>query len=90
MAYRDAVRAAKRIKGVKIVPIEWLEDSLLSKSMRPKREGPYLWARKLKTEKKQALEKRKASNKNDNNKKHIEVGELEDLPQSDSSSSLAI
>lgn len=77
MTNRCAVRAAKRIKGVKIVPIEWLEDSLLSKSMRPKREGPYLWARKLKAEKKLALEKRKASNSGDTMKKRQEVGQYE-------------
>lgn len=37
------VREARRIKKIKIVSIDWLEDSLLSKDRRPKREGPYLW-----------------------------------------------
>ncbi|KAM5442306.1 hypothetical protein MferCBS31731_002681 [Microsporum ferrugineum] len=46
------VRAAKRIKGLKIVSSDWLEDSLLSKSRRPKREGPYLWSHLTKNVKK--------------------------------------
>jgi hypothetical protein len=33
------------MKGLKIVSIDWLEDSLLSKSRRPAREGPYLFKR---------------------------------------------
>ncbi|OJJ49922.1 hypothetical protein ASPZODRAFT_22632 [Penicilliopsis zonata CBS 506.65] len=48
----EAVQQAKQHK-VKIVSYEWLEDSLLSKSRRPKREGPYLLEKILKmTEKK--------------------------------------
>ncbi|EFR01403.1 BRCT domain-containing protein [Nannizzia gypsea CBS 118893] len=50
----NAVRAAKRIKGLKIVSSDWLEDSLLSKSRRPKREGPYLWSQLTKKAKKKA------------------------------------
>ncbi|KAK2801973.1 hypothetical protein FQN50_007531 [Emmonsiellopsis sp. PD_5] len=41
----QAVRDARKVKGLKIVKIEWLEDSLLSKSRKPKREAEYLWAR---------------------------------------------
>ncbi|KAK2748049.1 hypothetical protein FQN55_004598 [Onygenales sp. PD_40] len=41
----QAVRDARKVKGLKIVKLEWLEDSLLSKSKKPKREGEYLWAR---------------------------------------------
>jgi hypothetical protein len=33
------------MKGLKIVSIDWLEDSLLSKSRRPAREGAYLFKR---------------------------------------------
>ncbi|KLJ11139.1 hypothetical protein EMPG_13591 [Blastomyces silverae] len=41
---RDAtVQQARKIKGLKIVKLEWLEDSLLSKNRRPKRENEYLW-----------------------------------------------
>ncbi|PGH10014.1 anthranilate synthase/indole-3-glycerol phosphate synthase/phosphoribosylanthranilate isomerase [Blastomyces parvus] len=41
---RDAtVQQARKIKGLKIVKLEWLEDSLLSKNRRPKRENDYLW-----------------------------------------------
>ncbi|KAK2871794.1 hypothetical protein FQN49_002818 [Arthroderma sp. PD_2] len=54
----SAVRAAKRIKGIKIVSSDWLEDSLLSKSRCPKREGPYLWARTAKNAKKKAAKER--------------------------------
>ena len=46
-----AVRKAKRFK-IKIVSYDWLEDSLLSKSRAPKREGPYLLEIILKNEKK--------------------------------------
>ncbi|KAJ9294333.1 hypothetical protein DTO271G3_6908 [Paecilomyces variotii] len=50
----EAVQAAKRMKHVKIVSYDWLEDSLMSKTRRPKREGPYLWEKLLgrKTKKK--------------------------------------
>lgn len=54
------MRAAKRIKGIKIVSIDWLEESLLSKSHRPKREGPYLWSRIIKTAKKKEITKKDA------------------------------
>lgn len=49
------------MKGVKIVSIDWLEDSLLHNKGRPKREGPYLF-RVSKFARKQALmqEKMKA------------------------------
>ncbi|PGH11131.1 hypothetical protein AJ79_05078 [Helicocarpus griseus UAMH5409] len=40
------VRDAGKIRGLKIVKLEWLEDSLLSKSRRPKRETEYLWTKK--------------------------------------------
>ncbi|KAJ9266924.1 hypothetical protein DTO195F2_859 [Paecilomyces variotii] len=50
----EPVQAAKRMKHVKIVSYDWLEDSLMSKTRRPKREGPYLWEKLLgrKTKKK--------------------------------------
>ncbi|KAJ5161614.1 hypothetical protein N7492_007006 [Penicillium capsulatum] len=38
----EAVQQAKELGTVKIVSYEWLEDSLLSKSRRPKPEAPYL------------------------------------------------
>ncbi|KAF3391907.1 hypothetical protein DPV78_010449 [Talaromyces pinophilus] len=37
-----AVEKARSLK-IKIVTYDWLEDSLMSKGSRPKREGPYLW-----------------------------------------------
>ncbi|KAK2750404.1 hypothetical protein FQN57_003884 [Myotisia sp. PD_48] len=56
------VQEAKRTKGLKIVSIDWLEDSLLSKSKRPKREGPYLWARIIKAEKREAIQNKERKN----------------------------
>lgn len=47
------VRQAKRLKNIKIVSYDWLEDSLLSKSRRPKKEGPYLRDKILKKTKKE-------------------------------------
>ncbi|EEP78804.1 anthranilate synthase component II [Uncinocarpus reesii 1704] len=55
---KNTVRAAKRIKGIKIVSVDWLEESLLSKTRRPKREKPYLWVTKMKAERKRELEKK--------------------------------
>lgn len=49
-----SVQEAKKMKGVKIVSIDWLEDSLLHNKGRPKREGPYLFT-VSKTARKQAL-----------------------------------
>ncbi|KAF9884138.1 hypothetical protein FE257_002259 [Aspergillus nanangensis] len=48
----EAVQTAERLWGIKIVSYEWLEDSLMSKSRAPKREGPYLWKNILKVENK--------------------------------------
>ncbi|GKZ36265.1 hypothetical protein AbraIFM66950_007265 [Aspergillus brasiliensis] len=48
----EAVREAKRLRTIKIVSYDWLEDSLLSKNRRPKRETEYLLANILKSEKK--------------------------------------
>lgn len=44
------------MKHVKIVSYDWLEDSLMSKTRRPKRETQYLWEKllKKKTQKKAA------------------------------------
>ncbi|KAJ5618907.1 hypothetical protein N7510_002891 [Penicillium lagena] len=47
----SAVLEAKGLKKVKIVSFDWLEDSLLSKSRRPKHEGPYLLENILRAEK---------------------------------------
>jgi anthranilate synthase/indole-3-glycerol phosphate synthase/phosphoribosylanthranilate isomerase len=55
------VREARRIKGIKIVSIDWLEDSLLSKHRRPKREGPYLWSKIIRDGKRKAAERRDKS-----------------------------
>lgn len=46
------VREAKRLRTIKIVSFDWLEDSLLSKNRRPKRETEYLLANILEREKK--------------------------------------
>lgn len=53
------MRKAKRLK-IKIVSYDWLEDSLMSKSRAPKREGPYLLDTILKNEKKKANTEAKA------------------------------
>ncbi|OJD21725.1 hypothetical protein ACJ73_06937, partial [Blastomyces percursus] len=37
------VQQARKIKGLKIMKVEWLEDSLLSKNRRPQCENEYLW-----------------------------------------------
>ncbi|EZF27283.1 hypothetical protein H112_00707 [Trichophyton rubrum D6] len=71
-ANNNAVRAAKRVKGLKIVSSDWLEDSLLSKSRRPKREGPYLWSQLTKKARK-ASSGRKEADK-DANTKQINAG----------------
>lgn len=41
---------AKELSTVKIVSYDWLEESLLSKTRRPKAEGPYLLKNLLKAE----------------------------------------
>lgn len=48
------MREAKKLKTVKIVTYDWLEDSLLSKTRRPKREKPYLLETILKGEQRKA------------------------------------
>ncbi|PWY94837.1 hypothetical protein BO94DRAFT_572371 [Aspergillus sclerotioniger CBS 115572] len=57
----EAVRKAKRSRNIKIVSFDWLEDSLLSKNRRPKREKEYLLEIILRNEKKK--NKRKADEK---------------------------
>lgn len=37
------MQKAKFLGTVRIVSFDWLEDSLVSRSRRPKPEGPYLW-----------------------------------------------
>ncbi|PWY77493.1 hypothetical protein BO70DRAFT_294673 [Aspergillus heteromorphus CBS 117.55] len=54
----EIVRKAKRVKSIKIVSFDWLEDSLQSKNRRPKRETEYLLENILMAEKK-ANEKKK-------------------------------
>ncbi|PYI06891.1 hypothetical protein BO78DRAFT_444784 [Aspergillus sclerotiicarbonarius CBS 121057] len=53
----EAVRKAKRFKNIKIVSFDWLEDSLLSKNRRPKREKEYLWENILRDERKRNKKK---------------------------------
>ncbi|KAI2892876.1 hypothetical protein CBS63078_9301 [Aspergillus niger] len=45
----EAVRKAKQLRTIKIVSYDWLEDSLLSKNRRPKRETEYLLVNILKS-----------------------------------------
>lgn len=71
------MREAKRRKHIKIVTYDWLEDSLLSKTSRPKREGPYLWERILKEQKKKAVKNskvQKSSKKQQQKKKQKQRG----------------
>ncbi|KAK9569365.1 hypothetical protein V6Z77_002784 [Aspergillus fumigatus] len=48
----EAVQKAKRLETVKIVTYDWLEDSLQSKTRKPKPEGAYLLAKDPNNEKK--------------------------------------
>ncbi|RMJ26379.1 brct domain protein [Aspergillus sp. HF37] len=64
-----AVREAKRLRTVKIVTYDWLEDSLLSKSRRPKREKPYLLDTVLKGERKKGQQGRKGTQAKSQTKK---------------------
>ncbi|KAJ5493839.1 hypothetical protein N7463_009926 [Penicillium fimorum] len=57
-----SVETAKKISTVKIVSYDWLEDSLLSATRRPKPEGPYLLKNPMKPEKKE-VQKKKATPK---------------------------
>lgn len=45
------------MKGLKIVKLEWLEDSLLSNNRRPKREKEYLWYQTRGTGKRDTVQK---------------------------------
>ncbi|CAG8908125.1 unnamed protein product [Penicillium egyptiacum] len=56
------VESAKKIGTVKIVSYDWLEDSLLSTTRRPKPEGPYLLKNLMKPEKKE-VQKNKVTTK---------------------------
>ncbi|KAJ5833833.1 hypothetical protein N7474_002144 [Penicillium riverlandense] len=57
---KPTVLEAKNLNKVKIVTFDWLEDSLLSKSKRPRNERAYLLANILKAEKIPKKGKRKA------------------------------
>ena len=56
------VRQASKVKGIKVVSYDWLEDSLLSKS--PKREGPYLMDRQAKSVAKSRAKKKATRKRN--------------------------
>ena len=49
---------ATKLSTVKIVSYDWLEDSLLSNTRRPKPEGPYLLKNLMKPEKKEVQKKK--------------------------------
>lgn len=49
---------AKKLSAVKIVSYDWLEDSLLSNTRRPKPEGPYLLKNLMKPDKKEVQKKK--------------------------------
>ncbi|OQE41089.1 hypothetical protein PENCOP_c005G03952 [Penicillium coprophilum] len=53
-----SVATAKKISTVKIVSYDWLEDSLLSATRRPKPEGPYLLKNLMNPEKKEVQKKK--------------------------------
>ncbi|RAK98625.1 BRCT domain protein [Aspergillus ibericus CBS 121593] len=78
----EAIRKAKRFKNIKIVSFDWLEDSLLSKNRRPKREKKYLWHNILKNERKRNNKKgndREEQKMNgENGKKRADKPENED------------
>ena len=62
------MQTAKDLGKIKIVSYDWLEDSLLSKTRRPKGEGPYLLENLLKAEtqnerKRKRIEEQKPSKK---------------------------
>ncbi|KAJ5091539.1 hypothetical protein NUU61_006409 [Penicillium alfredii] len=60
----EAVQDAKKLRTVKIVSYDWLEDSLQSKTRRPKSENPYLLVNILEAEKQKR--KLKSTQKNSN------------------------
>ncbi|CAI7626885.1 unnamed protein product [Penicillium palitans] len=64
------VQNAKKLSAVKIVSYDWLEDSLLSNTRRPKPEGPYLLKNLMKPEKKE-VQKRKVTPKSSKVAKEI-------------------
>ncbi|GES59220.1 brct domain protein [Aspergillus terreus] len=56
----EAVQTAKRLGTIKIVSFDWLEDSLMSKTRKPKRETPYLLETILRTSKTKSEKTEKA------------------------------
>ncbi|KAJ6167553.1 hypothetical protein N7497_000396 [Penicillium chrysogenum] len=56
------VESAKKISTIKIVSYDWLEDSLLSNTRKPKPEGPYLLKNLMNPDKKE-IQKNKATAK---------------------------
>lgn len=46
----ESVKKAKELGTVKIVSFDWIEDSLYSRTKRPKPEEPYLWKNLLRAE----------------------------------------
>ncbi|GAB1212494.1 hypothetical protein ATERTT37_001633 [Aspergillus terreus] len=54
------LQTAKRLGTIKIVSFDWLEDSLMSKTRKPKRETPYLLETILRTSKTKSEKTEKA------------------------------
>ncbi len=53
-----AVKEAKRIRGIKIVNFDWLEDSLMSRGNGLKSVNQYLWKSVFQEHRKKELEKK--------------------------------
>jgi hypothetical protein len=56
----EIVKKAKRVRGLKIVSIDWLKDTLWSKSQGLKPEGPYLWDKTIQKNRKREMEKKRS------------------------------
>lgn len=92
----EAVQKAKRLETVKIVTYDWLEDSLQSKTRKPKPEGAYLLAKDPNNEKKkqrraakvrrrQLKAKDKSSGRYDHIARMLQDGDCSQGPGNDSS-----
>ncbi|KAM0110180.1 hypothetical protein ACP6JB_004282 [Aspergillus fumigatus] len=85
-----AVQKAKRLETVKIVTYDWLEDSLQSKTRKPKPEGAYLLAKDPNNEKKKQrraakVRRRQLKAKDKSSARMLQDGDCSQGPGNDSS-----
>jgi hypothetical protein len=55
----EMVKQAKRVRGLKIVSFDWLEDTLLSNSTGVKNEKDYMWDKTILKKRKAEIQKKK-------------------------------